>query len=227
MRLAALFLGVLFALFVFAPLHAEAGPDGLPVELLQASKPDGTLMILLSGDAGWGDLEAAVAARANQAGVSVVGLDCHAYFYNGTTPARLAADLQRLVAFYGKSWHAHRIILAGYSFGADALPFAWKHLPVETRRRTALIALVGLQPAANFQISLWEMLNLPAPDDVPVTAAIPDLPMNKVLCIYGVRDFEACSLAMLDRATRVPIVGDHELGGNYELVADAILSRLK
>lgn len=207
--------------------HAEEGPFGLPLELHKAARPDGTLMLLLSGDTGWGDLEEAVAARANQAGVSVIGLDSRRYFFSGSTPGKLAADLQRILGFYGRAWHAPHFVLAGYSFGADALPFAWKHLPATTRRRTKLIALIGLQPAANFSISIWEMLDFPAPDDVPVETAVRDLPKHKVLCIHGVDDGEACGLPVLDRATRMPRPGGHDFDGDYAAVAEAILKRLR
>ncbi|WP_413990945.1 AcvB/VirJ family lysyl-phosphatidylglycerol hydrolase [Labrys okinawensis] len=204
---------------------AEGGPLGLPLELYKAARPDGRLMLLLSGDTGWGDLEEAVAERASQAGVSVIGLDSRRYFFSGRTPGKLALDLQRILGFYGRAWHAPRFVLAGYSFGADALPFAWKHLPATTRRRTSLIVLIGLQPAANFSISIWEMLDFPAPDDVPVDIAIKDLPKHKVLCIYGVDDGEACGLPVLDRAMRVPRPGGHDFGGDYAAVVDAILKR--
>ncbi|CAM5774651.1 hypothetical protein LMIY3S_04629 [Labrys miyagiensis] len=225
---ALLVLGLLFvglALFGSSG-HAAEESLGLPLEIHRSSRPDGTIMLLLSGDNGWGDLEEAVAKRANEAGISVIGINSYRYFFSGSTPVSLAADLQRILAFYGRSWHGERFVLAGYSFGADALPFVWKHLPEETRRRTALIALIGLQPAANFSISIWEMLNFPAPDDVPIEPAVRQLPRHKVLCIHGARDGEACNLPVLDGAARVSRPGGHGFDGDYGAVAEAILARL-
>ena len=209
------------------PADAQDKPVGLRLEVHPAAKPSGTLMLLLSGDTGWGDLEEAVTERANQAGVSVIGLNSRRYFFSGSSPEKLASDLQRILSYYGRKWRARRLVLAGYSFGADALPFAWKHLPPETRRKTDLIALIGLQPAANFSISIWEMLDLPASDDTPVELAVRDLPMPRVLCIHGVEDGEACGLPVLKHATRIARPGGHDFAGDYAGVAEAILARFR
>ncbi len=209
------------------PADAQDKPVGPWLEIHPAARPSGALMLLLSGDTGWGDLEEAVTQRANQAGISVIGLNSRRYFFSGSSPEKLASDLQRSIGYYGKQWRVGRLILAGYSFGADALPFAWKHLPPGTRRKTDLIALIGLQPAANFSISIWEMLDLPAPDDRPVERAVRDLPMPRVLCIHGVEDGEACGLPVLKRATRISRPGGHDFAGDYAGVAEAILARFQ
>lgn len=225
---------VLALLAVTLPAHAQDGPRNppsalgdLPLEIHTIARPTGTLMLLLSGDTGWGDLEEAVTDRLNQGGISVVGLDSHRYFFSGKSPARLARDLERILVFYTGHGHPRRIVLAGYSFGADALPFAWPRLSAETRYKTSLIALIGFLPAANFQISFWEMLSLPASDDTPVGPAAKTLPMKKVMCIYGVDDDTACTVPQLKQAARIKRPGGHGFDGDYAGVADVILGRLR
>jgi type IV secretory pathway VirJ component len=213
-------------LATFEAAQAQDKPVGLQLQLHEAARPNHTLLLLLSGDGGWGDLEEAVTNRFNQAGISVVGLNSRRYFFSGSSPTRLAHDLQRILAYYGQQWHARRLILAGYSFGADALPFAWEHLPTATRQKTDLIALIGLQPAANFSISIWEMLDLPAADDTPVELAVRNLPMSKVICVHGVDDGEACTLPVLKHATRIARPGGHDFDGDYDGVAEAVLKRI-
>ncbi|WP_448949919.1 AcvB/VirJ family lysyl-phosphatidylglycerol hydrolase [Labrys neptuniae] len=226
--------GLLAALMLFGsgqaglsqPPRADAGLAALPLHISTAARFNGTIVLFLSGDAGWDDFEQDLAGRLSRAGVDVIGLDSHRYFLEGRKPAELARDLDGLFALYRRRWHGRRLVLAGYSFGADALPFAWPLLSARTRRQTRLIALVGLQSQANFVISLMEMLDLPAADDTPVAPQLQRLPAARVICLYGRAEASACTAPELAGAERLARPGGHSRDGDGEGVAQAILRRL-
>ncbi|OCC06470.1 hypothetical protein BA190_03000 [Labrys sp. WJW] len=220
---------VLLGLGQIASARSFVSDDGLsdlPLVVSAAPSGQGALVLFLSGDTGWGGLERSLARRLARAGIGVVGLDARRYFFTGRSPAELARDIERILAVYRRRWHARRFVLAGYSFGADALPFAWPLLSARTQRETGLIALVGLLPEANFRISLLEMLDLPAADDRPVAPMLRQLPVRKVVCLYGREEHSACILPQLAGAERIARPGGHDRNGDAGAVAQAILRQL-
>ncbi|MGJ4858211.1 AcvB/VirJ family lysyl-phosphatidylglycerol hydrolase [Labrys sp. KB_33_2] len=198
----------------------------LPLEISAPPAGHGAVVLFLSGDTGWGRLERSLTRRLARAGVGVVGLDARRYFFTKRSPVELARDIERVLTVYRRRWHAGRIVLAGYSFGADALPFAWPLLSAKTQRETRLIALISLLAEANFRISLLEMLNLPAADDTPVAPMLRGLPVRKVVCLYGREERSACTLPQLAGAERIARPGGHDRDGDAGAAVQAILRHL-
>ena len=92
----------------------------LPVPDAKGAMPENNVFaVMLSGDGGWAGLDQDVAAELNRRGVPVVGLSSLRYFWS-TQPANVAArDLTRIISHYAEAWHRPRVLLIGYSFGAD------------------------------------------------------------------------------------------------------------
>ncbi|MEJ1962513.1 MAG: AcvB/VirJ family lysyl-phosphatidylglycerol hydrolase [Gammaproteobacteria bacterium] len=80
--------------------------------------------VLLSGDGGWAGLDKEVAGALSAQGVPVAGVDSLRYFWKSRTPAGLATDIDRIIRYYAYQWKKKRVLLIGYSQGADVLPFA-------------------------------------------------------------------------------------------------------
>ncbi|NEL42783.1 MAG: virulence factor, partial [Xanthomonas perforans] len=75
------------------------------------------MVVMLSGDGGWRELDKGIAAQLQQQGVSVVGWNSLRYFWASRTPQQVGADLDRVIATYQQRWHIHHVALVGYSFG--------------------------------------------------------------------------------------------------------------
>ena len=137
----------------------SGGVPGLPVvEVRARAGRDSTLAVLLSGDGGWAAGDRTIAAAFAGAGVPVVGLDVPSYLAVARTPAGASADLQRLLEHYLGSWHKRRVILIGYSHGANIAPFMVSRLPDSLRQRIDLLAMVGLEDHASFDFSLADVV---------------------------------------------------------------------
>jgi type IV secretory pathway VirJ component len=154
-----------------APATEAADPDaaawpreladvlGLPVvEVPATESARGTLAVLLTGDGGWAAGDKAIAAELAARGVAVVGLDIPSYLGVARTPDGAAADLGRLLEHYLDAWHKDRVILVGYSHGADVAPFMAPRLPDELRGRIDLLALLGPADRASFRFHLADIL---------------------------------------------------------------------
>ena len=131
--------------------------DDLPLELLPVTTPSSVMAIIYSGDGGWRDLDKEIGENLQAFGMPVVGLDTLQYFWNHKSPEEAAASLAAVIDHFTSAWSTPNVLLIGYSFGADVLPFAVNRLPDAERRRIRQITLLALGIKADFEIhvSAW------------------------------------------------------------------------
>jgi type IV secretory pathway VirJ component len=205
---------------------------GLPLIEVPATGPAATqagtdtFAILLSGDGGWAGLDKKVAAALAGQGVEVVGLDTLRYFWSKRTPQGLAADLDRIVRYYASHWKRRRVVLVGYSQGANVLPASFNRLPESSRRMVAQLVLIGLEHKAAWQFHVSNWIGPPA-DGQPVLPEASKLSADTTLCLYGEGDTNSlCPDLPQESVTAEEMPGGHHFNGDYDELAAKILSRL-
>ncbi|HEY2678574.1 MAG TPA: AcvB/VirJ family lysyl-phosphatidylglycerol hydrolase [Steroidobacteraceae bacterium] len=211
-----------------APPPAALGE--LPIVEVPAqpgSPSSDSFAILMSGDGGWAGLDQDVAAALSAKGIPVVGLDSLRYYWTARTPDSLAADTDRMIRFYLSRFAKKRVLLVGYSQGADVLPFAVNRLPAVTKSQVALLAIMGMSEHAlfEFHVSSWISDDNSGPLTLPEVNRISGMP---VLCVYG--EDEHDSLCPKLDATRFKVVklkGGHHFDGDYAALAGQILAAAK
>lgn len=201
--------------------------DDLPLVELPAATPDReTFVIMLSGDGGWAGLDKEVAKQLNARGLPVVGWDSLRYFWHARTPDGAARDLGRVIEHYTRAWGTSRVLLVGYSQGADVMPFLLNRLPEATRRRVASIALIGLGKEAFFDFSVSHWIGQPT-GGLPIGPEVGRGHMGRYLCIYGSdEDDSACRTLQGGGLRRVELPGGHHFDGDYARVAGAVVEGL-
>jgi type IV secretory pathway VirJ component len=183
--------------------------------------------LMMSGDGGWAGLDQGVAAALTARGIPVVGLDSLRYFWTARTPATIAADTDRLIRYYAAHLGRSRVLLIGYSQGADVLPFAVNGLPAETRSLVSLVAVLGISAHAlfEFHLSNWLGDDQSGPPTLPELRGLGGLPL---LCVYGAdEDDSPCLQLDAARATVVKLAGGHHFDGDYPGLARTILDAVK
>ena len=211
-----------------APQAGPARPGGLPlVEQPAALGPDSTLAVVLSGDGGWASGDRAMAAELVRQDIGVVGLKVPSYLHSRKTPEVAAAALAGLLRYYTSAWHARRVLLIGYSHGANILPFMVSRLPAELRRRIDLVALLGLEPRASFEFHLADMVADVVRDDaLPVLPELEKLAGMPLLCVMGDGDRRSLCGSLPPGLARVEKRrGGHRItGGQGREAADLVLA---
>jgi type IV secretory pathway VirJ component len=198
--------------------------DDLPVTEVHASGVSDEFALLLTGDGGWAGLDQELAARLAASGVPTVGLNSLKYFWSERTPQATARDVARLLRHYLAAWHKQRVLLIGYSFGADVLPFVVNRLPPQLRERVASVSLLGIDSSASFEIRIadWVGSDGGGPPTRPEVAALTHVP---VLCIYGEGESDSiCPGLPAAGIARAQIGKGHHFSGEYALLADRILA---
>ncbi|HWL63847.1 MAG TPA: AcvB/VirJ family lysyl-phosphatidylglycerol hydrolase [Steroidobacteraceae bacterium] len=183
------------------------------------------LVILLTGDGGWAALDRGLAAAFKDQGVPTVALNSLRYFWKPRIPEQVAFDLGRVITHYLQVWRKSRIILVGYSFGADVLPFALNRLPAALRSHIATVNLLGLSATAAFEIRIMDWIR--ATPGLPVAPQLQALSGMRVLCLFGRGDDAALGDSLPPRSVIKQMVGKgHHFSGEYAVLAERILAFL-
>jgi type IV secretory pathway VirJ component len=204
------------------PAQTSAAQPTAPIEGHAASSD--TFAIIMSGDGGWAGLDQDVAAALSAKGIPVIGLDSLRYYWTPRTPSGLAADTDRMIRYYLAHFGKQRVLLIGYSQGADVLPFAVNRLPEATRAHVALTAVLGMSEHALFEFHLtsWVSDDNSGPATLPEIDRITGMP---VLCIYGADENDSlCPKLDPKRFHVVKLKGGHHFDGDYAGLATQILS---
>ena len=207
---------------------ADEDDDAPPVVELPAKSEFDTLAIVYSGDGGWRDLDKSIAEYLQAHGVPVVGVDTLRYFWAKKKPEDAAADLADLIGTYTENWKTRRVLLIGYSFGADVLPAMISHLPQADRDRIAQVSLLGLGSTIDFEISVTGWVGQDDDDGQPILPDVRRIDQRLVQCIYGGEDDDAaCPHLRGGGAEVVETSGSHHFDGDYDKLAETILNGLK
>jgi type IV secretory pathway VirJ component len=208
-----------------APPVPPATIADLPVIEIPSKAPGDTLVILLSGDGGWAGLDRDVAASLLKMNVPTVGLDSLRYFWSKRTPASVTADMDRLIRFYLTRWNKSKVILVGYSQGADVLPFVMNRMPAATRKHIPQTVLMGLGKKAAFEFQVTNWISAPS-NGLPIAPETEKLAAGTTTCIYGLDEAKDSGCPTVDPAKIkvVALPGGHHFDGDYDKLARIILS---
>ncbi|WP_295390551.1 AcvB/VirJ family lysyl-phosphatidylglycerol hydrolase [uncultured Thiodictyon sp.] len=212
---------------------AEGAADediaGLPlIEVRAPQEAPKTFAVMLSGDGGWAAIDRGVSAQLAAKGISTVGWDSLSYFWKPRTPTEAAEDLAQVVRHYLAAWHKERVILIGYSFGAEVLSFMANGLPADLRPRVQVAAFLGLGRTAMFEFHLGDWLNTERGAKArPVLPQMQALGWTRGLCVYGADEEESLCPDLAGLGIKVhKVAGDHHFDDDYPKVADLILASL-
>jgi type IV secretory pathway VirJ component len=204
----------------------EARLARLPLVEIPTAAADGdTFVVLYSGDSGWTGTPQGFSAALAEAGEPVVGIDALRYFLRPHSPQAAAADLAAVLEHYAAAWSRPKVILVGYSFGADSLPLIVEQLPAEERARVRLMTLISPAERADMVFDGLSWIDLTLPGARPLAPALLTLGSIPAVCIRAEHDPRAaCDRFPAQAITSVHLPGWHRYRGQYQAVARIILS---
>jgi type IV secretory pathway VirJ component len=187
------------------------------------------LTVHISGDGGYGVTDKGISNGLASRGIPVVGLNSLKYFWNRRTPEVASRDLERILRYYLSTWKKKKVILIGYSLGADVLAFMVNRLPDELHSKIQLAVLLGPSHEVDFEFHLTNWLGgSQSKSALRVKPEVEKLKGMKILCFYGEGDKDTiCPELDTSLATIIPEKGGHRVRSNYDPIVQKILEELK
>ncbi|HTQ98614.1 MAG TPA: AcvB/VirJ family lysyl-phosphatidylglycerol hydrolase [Candidatus Acidoferrum sp.] len=196
----------------------------LPLTEVPAKGDYDTMAILLSGDGGWAGFDKDLADALQAKGVSVVGWDSLRYFWKATTADSVAADLDKVIAYYLQHWNKKKVYLLGFSQGANVLPFTVAELDEASQKALAKVVLISPEKFAQFEFHMTNWVK-------STTTGLPVVPILqkhhgiKMLCIFGSVDKNSACPEVRDTEIEVHgFEGGHHLFQNISTMVSLIMA---
>jgi type IV secretory pathway VirJ component len=212
-----------------APAFGVEAPPPLPITALAPGKAGTRLVLLVTGEAGRSDFESALGRELAAGGSGVLILDAKAYLGTPKTPSRMAAESEEAIRRYAKVWNRPRLVIVGYSRGADVSPFIANRLSADLKDRLDAVVLLGPAGRASFELTLREAVtNRPRVTDLPVRPELERLRGTRLLCAYG-REEPSPFCSRVDSTLMRVVVraGGHKLAlADGKPIAQLIVERL-
>ena len=211
---------------------ASAGAAALPslrdlpiTEVPAANAGNDVFAVLISGDGGWAQLDKEVSAELASRGIPVAGLDSLHYFWHERTPEQTATDVGRIIEHYSTQWHRPRVLLIGYSFGADVMPAVFDRLAPVSRARVASLSLLGLAKRASYEVGASEWIPALASKGPLVLSDLEKIGGLPILCVEGEGEEKSICPALPRLGVQVRQIGyQHHFSYLKSQIADAVLS---
>lgn len=209
-----------------APRAREPLADLPLVEVAPHAPAGDTLAVIVSGAGGWASLDRELGDELARRGVAVVGLNALKYFWTPRRPDEMAHDLERILRHYLEALGKRRIVLVGYSLGAEVLPFMASRLPAPLLAQVDAVVLIGPGERATFEFHLSDWLGgVPTKDSLPVRAEVEKLHGMRVVCIRGADETDSpCrGSGAAEPWQTVVLPGGHHFDGRYRALADHVI----
>ena len=203
----------------FVPFHSD-----LPLTLISAPANDLPLIFAISGDGGWTSFDEDLSRKLAEKGIPVIGLDAQKYFWQRKDPAQTAAVIAQAIEHYLTTWNKQSVILIGYSFGADVVPFIAGHFPPYLKSKLQSVICLSPDQTTAFEIRLADMLELKTTETYSVLQAMKSIQAYHPVCIFGSQEDPALRNRFAETKAKIVVLpGNHHFNNDYETIARYIL----
>lgn len=194
-----------------------------------------TLVLVLSGEGGWRAFDDQLATWLASAGYWVGGVDCLKYFWKPQDDrAAFAADVALYAEALTRAAGApadSRIVLAGFSFGADLTP--WIAGAKGRSERIAALVMIGPDLQGSLEARVIEILGFaPKGHTFDTAAALADVRSLPVLFVHGGKDDDSAAPALAaeftgPKALAVVPGATHHFAGHEDELRRAVINGLR
>jgi type IV secretory pathway VirJ component len=182
-------------------------------------------VIFLTGNGGWRDLAQSVAHYLNSKGISVLAINAKKYFWSEKKPAQIACDLETLIDRYSTKWGPEKVVLLGYSMGAEVLPFAVNCLEDKYRHELTDLILIGPWQKATFKVNLLDYV-MEVNKGADIYDELQKLKMKRAYVICDDNKISICNKGLDNVIDHDLLEGGHHYGGDYSALSKMIGKRL-
>jgi type IV secretory pathway VirJ component len=220
---------LIFVAILFSTLAKAQDISSLPVVPYPAKSFNAQrgFIIYLSGDGGENSFSKSFVQQLGNNGYPVVFFNSLKYFWSKKSPQQAAADVEKVINFYKTQWKTQKVIVIGYSFGADVAPFLLTRFSKETYASVKNIVLMSPSKTTDFEVHVTDLFGKGKKTENSVEAEINKLAQKPLLILGGEDESDTIDPAALKVPYKlVKLKGGHKYDSNTSEVATTIFKNL-
>lgn len=198
--------------------------DKFPVKEWTSAVPNRPLMFYISGDGGMNSFSTSLCETLNKRGFDVAALNAKDYFWDKKTPEQTATDVSNFLISKLTGRKDQRVVLIGYSFGADVLPFVLNRMPPSLASKIVVSYIMASSGSTDFEIHVADMFGKAKRRGVDVVTEINKIKGQRIVIVNGSDEQDLdLSKITLQKYTHEVIPGGHHFEGNINQIANVIV----
>lgn len=214
-------------LFISSLLVLKGFAQNLPTREWLANSHDKPLIFYISGDGGLNKFSTGLCQSFSKKGYDVCALNARSYFNDKKTPEQTTSDIKNYLATKTAGRKNKTLVLIGYSFGADVLPFVLNRLPKNMLDNIVASVIMASSGTTDFEIHWADIFGGNTKRDMDVLKEINKLPVDNLIIINGSDEHElALNKILLKKYTHEVLPGGHHFDGDTEEIANVILNHI-
>ncbi|MGJ1385226.1 AcvB/VirJ family lysyl-phosphatidylglycerol hydrolase [Sphingobacterium spiritivorum] len=217
--------GLLAALMILMIVQAQQ--NTVPMKEWQGNTKV-PFILFFSGDGGLNTFSSNLCSTLANKGYGISAVDSKKYFWNKKSPQQLANDMAVYLHKILDKRPNTQFVIAGFSFGADAVPFLVNRLPADLKNKLYRAIMIEPSTSTDLEIHLADMVGRSrVKRSLDVIAEINKIENTQTLLLMGndTRDFPSSQL--ITKHLRIQVLkGDHHFDGHEDEVANAVISEL-
>lgn len=220
---------IVLLLILSTPLlyMSTAVAQNFPVQEWTAVAHDKPVIFYITGDGGFNKFSTGLCESLNKKGYDVFALNTKSYFWDKKTPEQTASDVNNYLIKKLAGRKNQQVVLLGYSFGADVLPFVIKRLSKNIHEKVLVSFLMASSGSTDFEIHWSDIFGGNKKRSMDVVTEINKLTNDKIVIISGSDDGNlAVNKITLKRYTHEVLPGGHHFDGDTEEITRVILKHV-
>jgi type IV secretory pathway VirJ component len=213
----------IYLLLVFSTLAFTVAAQNLPMKEWEASAHTKPLVFYISGDGGLNRFSNELCTAINKEGFDVDAMDSKSYFWSQKTPARTAEDISDFLSKKIARRPNQQIVLIGYSFGADVLPFVLNRLPKNIADKIKVSFLMASSGSTDFVIHIADLFGSGRRRGMDVLSEVNKISNQKIVILNSSDDKQLDPGKITIKHITEVLPGGHHFDGDIDEIVKAIV----
>jgi type IV secretory pathway VirJ component len=182
------------------------------------------LVIFFTGDGGRSAFDKKIEDSLCVNNMPFFGINSYKYFRKRKTPQQTLDSILPYIDLNLKKYNLHKVILAGYSFGSEVVPFLYNLMSSEWQDKVEYIVLISPSDNSDFKIHFFDQIGLTLrhwPYDVISEIMVID---NKKIIVFWGEDEKKFTK---EQFTKHNISIHHLKGGHRRIEIAPVFEKIK
>ena len=210
-------------LLFFSILALSVVGQSLPLKEWDASAHNKPLIFYISGDGGFNKFSNELCTALNKQGFDIEAMDSKSYFWSQKTPARTAEDISDFLSKKIAKRPNQQVVLIGYSFGADVLPFVLNRLSKNIADKIKASFLMASSGSTDFVIHIADLFGSGRRRGMDVLSEVNKISNQKIVILNSSDDKQLDPGKITIKHITEVLPGGHHFDGDIDEIVKAIV----